>query len=690
MIIDYLEVSGFRGFREKVRIDFGKGFTVISGRNGVGKSTIFDAVEFAVTGSIDKYTVEKAAKESFSDYIWWRGDGVPNESYVTVSFLGKNGEPFTITRTRESGANYSSEDIQKALCSEPGPENALQQLAKTSIIRDELISALSLDLSETERFELVRSALGVVEGKELADKAKRVISAVDDTHARNVKAYDDVHEALSQQIARQSEAKAKMQRADDVSSALELIASELTKSMFSDKSNDVQSLLEAGRRFLADGQIVLGDMGEALAIGQEVQAHQQAYNSSESVDARAVANDALNNALSAKSKAESAVEATGLILEREEASNAVASSLAALIEHGQELGLHGGNCPLCSAERTLEEFQVGLSQARERVLSLSSGIQQERQKHTEALAELQRVSALFIAAEQKVAELRKEGQRLRLREQAHVEYYERKNLPLSYINSPEELAEEIGSRRDKLIDHERALFVLEASQSVSQLSSIEESIASLREQQDKFAYAMQKSEAARATSREIERSIRRVNAELIDERLSQISPLLNELYQRLRPHANWKTIEYSIRGDVRKFLSLKVGEGLNPQFMFSSGQRRAAGLAFLLSVYLSRGWVNVRTLFLDDPVQHIDDFRALHLVEVLAALRLDGRQIVCAVEDPALADLLCRRLVSTGSEEGQRIEVAIGTTGLAEVVDARMIPPMPSLVLQKMAGSEAG
>jgi len=44
--------------------------------------------------------------------------------------------------------------------------------------------------------------------------------------------------------------------------------------------------------------------------------------------------------------------------------------------------------------------------------------------------------------------------------------------------------------------------------------------------------------------------------------------------------------------------------------------------------------------------QHIDDYRALNLVEVLAAVRRQGRQVIVAVEDSALADLLCRRLRS--------------------------------------------
>jgi chromosome segregation protein len=87
-----------------------------------------------------------------------------------------------------------------------------------------------------------------------------------------------------------------------------------------------------------------------------------------------------------------------------------------------------------------------------------------------------------------------------------------------------------------------------------------------------------------------------------------------------------------------------VGDGLNPQFMFSSGQRRATGLAFLLSVNLSLAWSKFRTILLDDPVQHIDDCRTDHLAEVCAHLIAQGRQVICAVEDEALADLFCKEM----------------------------------------------
>ena len=144
-----------------------------------------------------------------------------------------------------------------------------------------------------------------------------------------------------------------------------------------------------------------------------------------------------------------------------------------------------------------------------------------------------------------------------------------------------------------------------------------------------------------------------------------------------------------IRGDVRRFLSLRVGEGLNPQFVFSSGQRRAVGLASLLSVHLAREWALWDSLVLDDPVQHIDDFRALHLIEVLAALRLSGRQIVCAVEDQALADLLCRRLLSTSESGGKRYDLDIGGDGATAVAAEVEVPPMPTGVLRTRASIQA-
>lgn len=53
MRLAFVEVSGFRGFRAKTRFEIPSGFAVLTGRNGAGKSTVFDAIDFAVTGTIN-------------------------------------------------------------------------------------------------------------------------------------------------------------------------------------------------------------------------------------------------------------------------------------------------------------------------------------------------------------------------------------------------------------------------------------------------------------------------------------------------------------------------------------------------------------------------------------------------------------------------------------------------------------
>jgi chromosome segregation protein len=68
MKIDYVEVCGFRGFRDKARFEFAPGFTVFSGRNGAGKSTVLDAVDFAITGTINKFSVRFARSGGLDEY----------------------------------------------------------------------------------------------------------------------------------------------------------------------------------------------------------------------------------------------------------------------------------------------------------------------------------------------------------------------------------------------------------------------------------------------------------------------------------------------------------------------------------------------------------------------------------------------------------------------------------------------
>ena len=274
------------------------------------------------------------------------------------------------------------------------------------------------------------------------------------------------------------------------------------------------------------------------------------------------------------------------------------------------------------------------------------------------------------------------------KEAALRSFFEENDLPIEHINDPERLSTLADSERNRVVEAERAVNALDTSRSVNRLNTLNARVTDFRGMVEQAADELEACQTALAQAKALDKNVRRSASEIIDERLALVSPLLDELYQRLRPHTDWRKIEYSIRGDVRRFLSLKVGNELNPQFVFSSGQRRAAGIAFLLSVHLARSWSNWQTLVLDDPVQHVDDFRALHLVEVLSAIRQGGRQIVCAVEDEALAQLICRRLPRSEDEPGIHYTIDIDSESSGSVIEATPVPNIPNSVLRNTQDSQ--
>jgi chromosome segregation protein len=246
----------------------------------------------------------------------------------------------------------------------------------------------------------------------------------------------------------------------------------------------------------------------------------------------------------------------------------------------------------------------------------------------------------------------------------------------------DDLRRALSRRREETARLEQALFTLEASTAHDRVIALEERVGQLRRHADDEVAKLTGAERAFEATRQIEAAVKTVSNEVLAEHFDTVMPLLKELYRRVRPHQDWSEIEIDFGGRVRASLNFSVGKGRNPQFLFSSGQRRAAGIAFLFAIHLSRPWCRLHSLLLDDPVQHTDDYRALNLVEILSAIRRTGRQIIVAVEDPALADVLCRRLRSTVPEAGRRFDLGTGNNCAAKIEHVSDVPPFPRATLK--------
>jgi chromosome segregation protein len=672
--IAFVEVAGFRGFRDKVRFDLPEGFVVLTGRNGVGKSTVLDAIDFAITGTINKYSVKGAKGHGLEDHIWWVGDGAPEDEYVSVGFVRDGGDHFVITRSRERGLHGSEDEIVKNFCL-PYARTSLQTLMQTTLIRDETLAGLSLDLPEQARATAVRTAIGGLLGPDHAKRTGAILQATtnakDEQRERVALAQAD----LGRTLTAVTEARRVVETQSDVTAAERTVAAIAPD--IADLPGDRASVL---RDRVAERKRSIAILEEALARADELQRERLYLYSEAGEKALTTALGTKESTRREKDDADARLAEAQRLDTAERARDALVGHLLALLDHGEALGLQNGHCPLCDAARSSEEFNAAVSAARSRLSTQAAMAARTANGLERARTEVERVTARLASATQQLVDLETRRKSLKDDTERIARTFSEWSLAASPAD-PDTARRLLLERQDETARLEHALFILESSGAHDRVTALETRVEQLRAQLDGEIAKVTEAERAVEAARQIDSAAKEVANQILAEQFDTVMPLLKELYQRLRPHTDWREIETDFGGRVRASLNLIVGDGRNPQFLFSSGQRRAAGIAFLLAIHLSRPWCLLHSLLLDDPVQHIDDYRALNLVEVLSAVRRTGHQVLIAVEDPALADLLCRRLRSTTLELGRRFELGTASSGSAAVLRQVDISPLPREIL---------
>ena len=673
MKISYVEIAGFRSCRDRLRVEFGTGLTVITGRNGVGKSTIMDAIEFVLTGTISKYKVERAKGGGLADHTWWVGDEPAQEKFVEVGFLDASGREFNAKRT-PSGLDTKIEDLSELLLnSNHDSALTLTKLCQTMIIRDEQISELSLDLSERDRFRAVLDAISPDTAPDVAAKLDELVNLAnaefkeageeqERLKAKLASLLDEVanlrgslpgQEALlvaqNDRSAAEAEIRALIPSLPfERDTALTQLASYLTA------ARDLRNRLDAQAREFSDTAKLETQIAELSEILR-------------------VEGDRINGLRADKLKLTDEIDGLSVVSKDYE-------DLAILLEHGESYGLEEGHCPLCDASRRPEQFSEFISQQKSRVGEAAQILARVQSQLSDVNTQLNVANDRFSEAQRKKDQLQERlkvqnVERARLQNEVSVLGLSEFTNDILGFDERLEQIRKVGSRlRDS---HAR----LASSQTASRIENLNNEIGQIRSRIDELAGRVAGKRSILDRAKSLNDLAKAFPKEILEEQFETVMPLLKELYRRLRPHVDWREIDYSFGGRVMASLNFRVGDDKNPQFLFSSGQRRATGLAFLLAVHLSRQWASLKTLLLDDPVQHIDDYRALNLVEVLAAIRREKRQVIVAVEDAALADLLARRLRGPQSDSDVMYVIGTGQHGGSVVQQARNLPPLNDGVL---------
>ena len=158
MLITRIELENIKSYRHIV-IDFRRGTTAISGSNGAGKTTVVEAMGYALFGYLP-YSQDQFVREG--------------EKYgkVVVHLIGSDERPYTVERRCGSGARWLLHD-----------EEANLRLEQRADVLDRLHDLFGID-RERPLDSLFRDALGVPQGTftaiflEAASKRKQTFDAL--------------------------------------------------------------------------------------------------------------------------------------------------------------------------------------------------------------------------------------------------------------------------------------------------------------------------------------------------------------------------------------------------------------------------------------------------------------------------------------------------------------------------------
>jgi chromosome segregation protein len=443
--------------------------------------------------------------------------------------------------------------------------------------------------------------------------------------------------------------------------------------------------IEIARTAVAGRRRTLNSMRAASADAERVRIQHQETIATEFLDRLEALRREASTLRARMLQIEAQKAAANKVLTRAQNEDDRVTTYLALLDAGERIGLQRNACPLCASNVTSDQFSAAIRAARAVLTERSPATEPALTALDEASRSERETSERFRVVTEALSRIEESRERTRLAYDALNSQFQ--TLGLGELDELAVAEAAVLRQQERAAVLEQALSILETSAVYDRIAELSARVEQQRAVVEEEALRLSQSELAVERAKQMENVAKVVRNELLSEQLDIVLPLLKELYLRLRPHVDWREIEIDVAGQVRASLNLLVGNGKNPQFLFSSGQRRAAGLAFLLALFLARQWCGLKTLLLDDPVQHVDDYRALNLVEVLSSIRKSGRQVIIAVEDVALADVLCRRLRSHTDEPGRRFELDIDADGSAHIAGQIDIPSLSNEVLQMVRAS---
>lgn len=669
-------IRNFRGFRDQQTVNLDSSSVIVSGPNGTGKTSFFDALQWLLLGALPRFAALTSRRSD--DHIVSRfGQGLP--AYVAADLL-LQGVPIGISRTGNAKGTVlewhgddgqlrgdEAEDRLRAALLGRSDVTLDEALLSSGVLQQDVLRLVLQD-DPKKRYRDMASLLGLNE----LTKFEELVKGRSEAQRRNAAGAREQHAAA---VTAARVAETELQRLEERLSAQPALTS---------LRDDLASELRAHASAFAEIDLRL-DLAASTALGQTARQVRNRVDQLLADSDRLVAAEAraefVNEAelVSLREQAEQAREASlraeaAMLFAREAVVEARQRSDEWVLLARQALPLLGLSCPVCEQEITPSDIEdhlrqiitaggedlTGLEQ------SLTSAEQLTRTSATDlGLAEgrLRHAEELYQQAEAAQAARR---EWLATCERLASDTEDMSVTAAGFVRSGDvNLLATLRASADVLANvTDRLVTALSASTLGEQL----ERQRSVLDQFQARAEALRESAVGASRQEQDAKSLwdatTRAASAVTRIRFEQLQPLINDIFRRLDPHPVFTTLRFDLDVSYRSGVADPVvedDEGVSgdPLLVLSSSQANVAALTYFLALSWTSEVNALPFLLLDDPLQSMDDVNALGFADLCRHIRA-RRQLFVSTHEARLAGLLQRKLAPRDSVNALRVVRFVG------------------------------
>lgn len=719
-----MEIRGFRGFNRPQSFDFDASAVLLGGGNGSGKTSVFDALQWLMVGSIprlDRWRLRKGDEYLVNAYTQGKGAQVEAEFRIEerpIKAIRRGTANLSHLEVIDDAGHHVMPEAELVLAGHLAPgELPLKDVLHTSGLLQQDDLRQILQTKPDARYRQLMRLLGL-ESVEVFERM---------TTASRTTAREQTREALrAVERARHAEGAAR-----EVLDTSELQAQRVSDAV--DITSRVAALLAASSQTLrfVEPERFAGNLAQGADDAARLSRAASTFLATESRLPAAlpiVAPDELPAAQRTADTTVAALEASNAQVAAATATLAAAVSLQDVVGRLASAALPllptdaaEAPCPVCGTVIRPDAVIASLrarASGTEAVLTAQGSLDLARDisnraqvEHAQALARLADMNARVLVRQDCLATWRQVVAAAKdLTGGTMFEVAEAVDLAgpdgLSAVDQASAFQQlrdgrgqlrhavsALGVASDRLATDVRALL---QDQSVTRLAA--ERSSAVPRNREFLANAVETRVALEAAYEDARRAEQAANSlaeasssgaiAIFRERFAALEPLMNDVYGRLDPHPSFRHLSFSVESFRAKGTATAIVRdeerdiALNPMLIFSSAQANIVVLAAFLALGWAAGNGSLPFVLLDDPLQALDDVNVLGFADLARHIRRE-RQLVVATHEQRFAGLLERKLWGNRAEEDLIVHEFVGWSRSGPEIETRHITARttPALIL---------